>query len=56
VPVGGIADDPGLSDPFDRNGEPCESDMGCLIMLFALGGICVVSLGAFLGLFAASGC
>jgi len=52
LPVVGFGASEGQDETGDRNGEPAEGDMGCLIMWFALGGIMVVFLGSYLGFLA----
>jgi hypothetical protein len=43
-------------DPIDRNGEPCEDSIGCLVMWVCLAGIALITFSALIGVLVADGC
>lgn len=42
-------------DLGDRNGEPCEDSLGCLVMLVCLAGILLITWAVAIGLVAGAG-
>jgi len=43
MPVAGVGENPDYPDPGDRNGEPSEYDLGCLVMVICLAGMLLIT-------------